>query len=453
LKVTSRTVLLIGLLAGATASVAGEEPVVKSVHQLEWEAHRDTPTSPDLLGKPGAPILPGRDGGTIETPCATVFGYLPYWCGSEHLDYDLLTHVACFGVHVNADGSLGNDHGWPWTGVINAAHQNGVKVVLVAVLFDPDAILTLITDPGYAYDFFVNIKAKMLEGHADGVNIDFEGGGAAWKAQINTFMTGLTSYLHDEVPGCEVTFAGPAVNWGGDWDLPGLAASCDGIFIMGYAFAGSWSTTSYPNAPLTGGNYNITNTILEQYAEVTQNNPEKLILGVPYYGNHWTTTSSEPRSPVIDYCGSTRFYNDQPNSEYYGLLWDDYSQTPWYRWHDGTSWHQVWFDNADSLGLKYDLAIAHSLQGVGMWALDYDGSRPELWEVLDEKFGGCSYCCDLDADGDVDIDDLLALQFCMAGPGSTYPAGHFCRNGDADGDEDVDLHDLAAFQRGFFGSW
>lgn len=428
-----------------------DAPVAKSVHQMEYEAHRDAPTSRDLLGASGEPIVPLRPRSPVPRPCATVFGYLPYWSDTDDLRYDLLTHLACFSVAVNDNGSLGNDHGWPWTGVINQAHQNGVKVILVATLFDPDKILTLITDPTYKDDFFVNIKAKMLEGSADGLNIDFEGSGSAWKAHINSFMAELTTYLHTELPGSEVTFAGPAVNWSSAWDLPGLADSCDGIFIMGYAFWGSWSTTSGPNSPLTGGTYNITNTVLTQYGPVTQNNPEKLILGVPYYGHHWTTTSSAARAAKIDYLGSTRFYDDQPDSEMYGLLWEELSQTPWFRWHDGSNWHQVWFDNADSLGLKYDLAVANELQGVGMWALGYDGARPELWDLLDEQFGGCGYCCDLDGDGDVDFNDFALFQFCMQGPGSSYTPGHFCLDGDADQDNDVDLHDFASFQQGFGG--
>jgi len=436
----------------AVVPVARGGPPSQSVHQIELQAHRNTPTSPDLLAGGGRPVI-ARRGGLVSTPCATVFGYLPYWCSSEYLRYDLLTHLACFSVEVNANGSLGNDHGWPWTGVINEAHASGVKVILVATLFDSDDILTLITNPTYTSNFFVNIKAKMLEGGADGLNIDFEGGGSSWKAHINAFMADLTAYLHAELPGSEVTFAGPAVNWSNAWDLPGLAASCDGIFIMGYAFWGSWSSTSGPNAPLTGGSYNITDTVLDQYAEVTQNNPEKLILGVPYYGHHWTTSSSAARASVIDFLGSTRFYNDQPDSQVCGLLWEDTSQTPWYRWHDGARWHQVWFDNADSLGLKYDLAIANDLQGVGMWALDYDGARGELWDLLEDKFGGCFYCCDFDDDGDVDMQDFEMAAFCMLGPESMFGPTHTCRDGDADDDADIDLHDFAEFQRGFTGSW
>src|SRR6185369_13505042 len=38
------------------------------------------------------------------------------------------------------------------------------------------------------------------------------------------------------------------------------------------------------------------------------------------------------------------------------------------------------------LGLKYDLAQAKNLAGAGMWALGYDGSRTELYDLLRDKF-------------------------------------------------------------------
>ncbi|MBU0616514.1 MAG: glycoside hydrolase family 18 protein [Planctomycetes bacterium] len=443
------SLLITMCLAVASVAQAREPGTPESLHQSAYQAHRDTTTCPNLIGDRDAPTVPLR-GGVTPRPCATVFGYLPYWEDAEHLRYELLTHVACFGVNVNSDGSLGNDHGWPWTALINQAHDNGVKVILVAVLFDNNAITTLINNETYKSNFFLNIRNKMAEGSADGLNIDFESGGDGsldWQSQIHYFMADLTAYLHAEVPDSEVTFAGPAVNWGNRWNLPALADSCDGIFIMGYAFYGSWSSTSGPNAPLTGGSYNITNTVLTQYGTVTQNNPEKLILGVPYYGNHWTTISSVARSTVIDHVGSTRFYNDEPNSQTYGLLWDSVSQTPWYRWHDGSYWHQVWFDNADSLGLKYDLALDHDLQGVGMWALEYDGAREELWNLLDEKLGGCYIFADFNGDGHVNFDDVPPFFFCMNGPDNFYTPGHDCVTGDADEDFDVDLNDFAVFQQ------
>ena len=50
------------------------------------------------------------------------------------------------------------------------------------------------------------------------------------------------------------------------------------------------------------------------------------------------------------------------------------------------NWIQGWFDDSLSLSLKYDFAINNDLLGVGVWALGYDGSNPELWTLLFEKF-------------------------------------------------------------------
>jgi hypothetical protein len=155
---------------------------------------------------------------------------------------------------------------------------------------------------------------------------------------------------------------------------------------MGYNFYGSGSSTSGPSSPLTGGSYNMNNTVYTQYRQVQQNHPEKLILGVPYYGNHWTTDTADPRSSVVDHIEPLTFAVAQSQSQTYGLLWDSISQTPWYRYHDGAHWHQVWFDNADSLRLKYQLALNAGLQGVGMWCLGNDSGRTEPWDLLYEQF-------------------------------------------------------------------
>ena len=40
----------------------------------------------------------------------------------------------------------------------------------------------------------------------------------------------------------------------------------------------------------------------------------------------------------------------------------------------------------ESLGLKYDLVNARGLRGAGIWALGYDGTRPELYALLKRKF-------------------------------------------------------------------
>ncbi len=50
------------------------------------------------------------------------------------------------------------------------------------------------------------------------------------------------------------------------------------------------------------------------------------------------------------------------------------------------SWRELYHDDATSLGLKYDVVNANDLAGTGMWALGYDGSSRDLWQVLAAKF-------------------------------------------------------------------
>jgi len=336
------------------------------------------------------PIIPLQENHKM-TGEKKVFGYLPDWeygSGTHNfIRYDLLTHIACFDFSVSSNGSVSNPSYWPWTDVINTAHNNGVKTILCLVNFNKDDIRAIITNEAVKMTLFNNLKTKIIAYQFDGVNIDFEGLYNDDKGiRINSFMSDLKQWFETEIPGLEISFAGPAVNWGNYWDLGGLAEACDYIFIMGYSFWGSWSSTSGPCSPLSGGTYNITNTILSQYGTVTSQYPGKLILGVPYYGLQWKTETQNPGSPVISYVASTRLKNSIPLAQQYGYLWSTTYKTPWYRYNNGT-WNQVWFDDDSSLGLKYDLAAQKNLLGIGMWALGYDAGINDLWQTISDYLG------------------------------------------------------------------
>jgi hypothetical protein len=49
-------------------------------------------------------------------------------------------------------------------------------------------------------------------------------------------------------------------------------------------------------------------------------------------------------------------------------------------------YRQLYVDDARTLGKKYDLVNVYGLRGAGIWALGYDGTRPELWAALQAKF-------------------------------------------------------------------
>ncbi|MDP4197069.1 MAG: glycosyl hydrolase family 18 protein [Bacteroidota bacterium] len=323
-----------------------------------------------------------------NSPAGAVFGYLPYWEYSterNYLKYDLLTHIALFDFQADSSGNMKKPSYWPWTDVINGAHTNGVKVIMCVTNFTASQIKSLISSETNKQNFFINVKNIIKTYSLDGVNIDFEGLNKADRGSlINGFMNDLTTCIHNDFPEKEVSFAGPVINWGG-WDLPGLAKACDYIFIMGYDFYGSWSTTSGPSSPLRGGTYNLSSALSSSsfgYGAVVPSYSQKLILGVPYFGNRWKVSTSSTYAKVLKHVGSIFFRTALPNAMTYGLQWDSFSQTPWCAYKQDTTWIQDWFDTDSSTAMKYELARSYNLKGVGMWALGQDGNRTELWNLL-----------------------------------------------------------------------
>ena len=122
------------------------------------------------------------------------------------------------------------------------------------------------------------------------------------------------------------------------------------------------------------------------YLNKTNFQADKLILGVPYYGFEWASSSNAVGANTSG-TGSAKFYSEiEGLAQSYGKLWHSSSQTPWYNYNNN-GWNQGWYDDSLSLSLKYDFALFNNLKGVGIWALGYDDGRPELWDLLYNKFG------------------------------------------------------------------
>ena len=51
-----------------------------------------------------------------------------------------------------------------------------------------------------------------------------------------------------------------------------------------------------------------------------------------------------------------------------------------------TPWRQLYLDDATAIRAKYDIVNRYGLRGAGIWALGYDGTRPELWAAIKDKF-------------------------------------------------------------------
>ena len=380
--------ICIFLLLSSCLNAQPDNNISISKHASDWEKYSKTDFVINSPSSPGA-IIPIRKN-IKTTPTTTVFGYLPYWeypSAIEYLQYDLLSHIAIFDFDVLANGNLENPPNWPWTDLINSSHENGVKIIITAVNFTGSQIHDILNNDVIKNNLFSSLLSVLQNYSLDGVNVDFENVNYSDRGEImNEFMHELTNYLHSYDSTYEISFAAPPVNWGG-WNFEGLAESCDYLFIMGYNFYGPWSSTSGPCAPLVSGAYNITNVLLEEYEPTVLNSPDKLILGVPYYGNKWNTHNAIPYSNTLDHISQPSYQTAMNSAEQNTLIWDSQSETSWSYYENNNLYYQTWFDNDSSVGLKYSLAEEYQLKGVGMWALGYDGNRLELWNELRRHYG------------------------------------------------------------------
>lgn len=376
-------------------------------------------------------------------PGRLVFGFLPYWSGTSNIRWDLLTHLACFDLRVDAAGNVTNAIGWPWTSTINVARANDVKVIITVTNFTPSQILSLVTSVPARTNFFNQLKTHIDSAGADGVCIDFEGVATnGWPSHLPAFLQALRTFANSQPRPWEIHIATPAVNWNGSWPLSQIAPLVDSMFLMGYDYYGSWSSTTGPSAPFTGGSINVNNSLRSDYGNIINNFPRKIVLGVPWYGNRWSATTSNPYSPVISHTQSVTYATAASQVLTHGRLWDATSQTPWYRWQT-TNWNQVWYDDAQSLGIKYDQANRYNLAGVGMWALGYQGSSADMWTPIADRFPVvCSCPCDLNFDDVVDNADFAI--FANAYNLFECPSSGACP-GDFNGDRVVDNTDFALF--------
>ncbi|MDQ6744052.1 MAG: glycosyl hydrolase family 18 protein, partial [Candidatus Dormibacteraeota bacterium] len=242
----------------------------------------------------------------------------------------------------------------------------------------------------------------------DGVNVDFEGTSAGYpsvQGGMTNFMAQMTQRVHQWRSSAFVTvdtYSGSASWDGGIFRIGSLAPVVDAMLVMAYDMVfGDLSGQAGPNAPLRAyPPYDDTDAVNQYLSKAPAS---RVILGVPYYGYKWSTTSNRPNART----------SSGPQPETYGAAvsdvscfsahnlqltsqWDGTAASPWVSWFSPASgdpcggnhgsWRELYYDNATSLGFKYDLVNGSNLRGAGMWALGYDGGSPDLWNELALKF-------------------------------------------------------------------
>ena len=373
-----------------------------------------------------APVQPAVVRTATSGPKREVFGFAlassladPSF-GYTSWNFSALSTVAFFGLHINTDGTMSADSDWSvWssptmTGLLTIAHAHGTKVVMTIVLQDfSPGTPTMCTGLANRATTVIMTVAQLNAKHVDGVNVDYEGlngtcpNGQTAQAMMTDFVYRLRSALPSGTYLSIDTYASSASDSLGFFDVAGLAPYVDSFFVMAYDLEysnyrrspqGCASFCLGPTAPLSGYYYNDTSTAA-QYVSVV--GPSKVILGVPYYGrkacvggvaasaypigavsaDSYLSALDESTDPVVA-AGSYTAHRDAN---------DPAGQERWDTWFNNSlgCTRELYWDDATSLGLKYDLVNRDGLRGVGIWNLNYGGGAPELWSALLTHFAGC----------------------------------------------------------------
>jgi spore germination protein YaaH/putative cell wall-binding protein len=355
-----------------------------------------------------------------------VLGFLPYWfmdpADIGYIRYDLASTIAYFSIGANSDGTLltgssaNPSTGWAaWnssvmTTVINTAHAAGVRVVptitMMAWSGDYSAMTAVLTDPARRAKLIGQIASAIGSRNADGVNIDFEPVPTSLRDAFTAFIRQLKAGLVAAGVGSYVTvdaMAG-AASWATGYDVTALSATgvADALMVMAYDFSWSGSARAGGVAPITSPYIFDSTDALTAYLQLAP--PGKIIWGIPYYGRTWPTLDNtlnaqtcRATSPPV--CPETTVTSPSSSNAYYyvgakklagqyGRQWDATGQVPWFDWRDSTTntWYEGYYDDAQSLGVKYGMVNANDLAGIGIWTLLMDAGTDDLANVIRDRF-------------------------------------------------------------------
>jgi spore germination protein YaaH len=340
-------------------------------------------------------------------------------------DFNLLTTVAFFGLHVNSgDGNLVtiNDTAWnvyhsaTMTNFVNAAHAKGVRVIVSINLHDfaYNATGQMCTSllPANAQHTIDQTVAQVAWAGIDGINVNYEGTdqycqmpagapGITDRDLLTTFVKNLRAAMPSGSYLSIDTYTGSAEDNLEFFDITGLAPSVDAFFVMAYdmdyANAAevplSCATFCFnPISPLNTYRFNVTAS-MTQYTNLVASS--KVILGQPYFSRGGCVPNAtdphqiptRPESTGV-YTWASRLIYQAGVSNASGHRDPGDGVSEWDIWWDA-GWNCIaeqYYDDVISLSAKYDVVNRYKLGGVGLFTLDYGGGSPELWGALSTYF-------------------------------------------------------------------
>lgn len=348
-----------------------------------------------------------------------VYGFLPYWNVKEVQLEPELTDLAYFGLDIAGNGEIlskdtaGNtDPGYralgeePFLELINQMQTQNGRIELVFKQFDNDDIASFLTNEKAHLKFFENLDSLILAYPISGINIDIEYTGDSsqnLRAAFSTFIHKLSWYLDTKYNNLQLSvdvYATAASNAQSLWDIPAVSESVDYIIVMAYDFHYRNSEQAGPVAPLFSEDSNWNKDINQNLKLFLDQAPrEKILLGIPFYGYGWRTDSKKPDANTYENTGFTVSYKKAKNllalsegqvseeqiwdgASHIQKFFDDNTLSPYITYEQDGELYTIYYEDPQSIAYKLEYARQLDLAGIAIWALGYEDSDREIWQVI-----------------------------------------------------------------------
>lgn len=327
-------------------------------------------------------------------PNYNVLAWHLYSMGSAYKSYNfgMLSTICYFSYQVNPEtGGYHTIHQWKSTSLVDSAQRYGTEVYLTVSNFGAHDNAVFLTRPHNWQTLSDSLSQLLVERDANGVNLDFEGVPKKYKMAFTHFIQRLSQDLKRKNPQWKVSLCLYARDWHDIFDIAALDSYVDFYTLMGYDYYGSFSKTTGPVTPYTSSRKfgkGLKSSVQYYLNKGVPKN--KLIVGLPYYGAEWYTSSEEIGSQVDGFRSHPPYSAIRKyDLDSMGLTakFDTASQSTYLIIQDSTHrYRQLFFEDSRSLSIKLQWMKDQDLAGPGIWALGYDEGYPQLWEVLIDKF-------------------------------------------------------------------
>ena len=278
---------------------------------------------------------------------------------------------------LNSDGEIRTNIGYRGEAYINWAHGNGYEVW---AMFSNDSLQQLTSDIINDYEARENLILDIVElakqYGLDGINIDFENMYREDEDMFSRFIIELEPRLRTvgKTLSVDVTAPDGADSWSMCYDRNVIGDVADYIVFMAYDQYGEASTE-----PGTTSGYEWVKVNLDKFVETEEIEPEKIILGLPFYTRVWTTQNGElVRTDVV------AMKNVDANIPT-GVekVWDEVTRQNYIKYDSNGYTREMWIEDIESYKEKLLLINEYGLGGVANWCKDME--LEEIWNVINEN--------------------------------------------------------------------